>query len=137
MFGASCLDIAGLEDKIRSLNAASRDAPFKASSLRERGLIMADWHRFGQWLMQQKDITTKKCNQEMDRLYLRRWAIWHVMGSPEAMVPKEKSMSPVPLNSTRTSSLSQKLKTQSTGWSRLYQCKHSCIPTWVASCGNN
>ena len=96
MFGASCLDIEGLEDTIRSLNAASRDAPFKASSLRERGLIMADWHRFGQWLMQQKDITTKKCNQEMDRLYLRRWAIWHVMGSPEAMVPKEKSMSPFP-----------------------------------------
>ena len=51
MFCASCLDIVGLEEKIRAINSG-REEVFRPSSLREKGLIKKDWQQFGIWITQ-------------------------------------------------------------------------------------
>ena len=91
MFCCSCIDIPGLEEKIRSINSG-REEVFRPSSLREKGLIQKDWRQFGTWLMQQRELTTAKINKELARLYHWRWAYWHVMGAPEGAIPLAKSM---------------------------------------------
>ena len=96
MFCASCLDIVGLEEKIRAINSG-REEVFRPSSLREKGLIKKDWQQFGVWITQQRDLSTAKINKELARLYHWRWAYWHVMGSPDALIPSAKSMLSPPL----------------------------------------
>ena len=97
MFCASTLDVQGLEDRIKQVNAGKEEV-FKPASLRETGLTMEDWKAFGQWMLQQRDLTSRAINKELNRLFHRRWAHWHVFGSPEELIPRAKSMFPTHCN---------------------------------------
>ena len=85
------MDLPELIDKVRAINAG-REEIFKPATVRDHGLIMSDWKLFGNWLLQQREVTTKRINQELLLLGLRRWAIWHVMAAPKELIPLAKSM---------------------------------------------
>jgi hypothetical protein len=69
----------------------------RETSIKECGALNEDdYRRYGKFLVDAKEITTKQLSAFLKQLMHRRWAHHHVY-SPNGLVPEAKSMQQVPL----------------------------------------